>query len=160
MNPFMRMNLVLIFMTCLFLFDCVSAHFRGVEAVRKETVRTGVAYDEVGETSLVPVIRFPTDSDRVLKRDEPFLNGNVSWLKKNGWAVVVIEGHCDERGSAGYNMELGDRRARHVKSYLLERGVNPEQVAAIVSFGETRPLDKRHNSEAWRKNRRVEFKLR
>ena len=70
--------------------------------------------------------------------------------------TVIIEGHCDERGTNEYNMALGDRRAESAKSFLVDFGIALERLAT-VSYGEERPFDPRHNKEAWAKNRRAHF---
>jgi peptidoglycan-associated lipoprotein len=71
-------------------------------------------------------------------------------------AVVVIEGHCDERGSAEYNLGLGDRRASSAKEYLVSLGV-PADKLKTISYGKERPQCTEHNEECWQKNRRVHF---
>lgn len=106
------------------------------------------------------VVYFPTDSEIVDKKDLPELFSNADWLKQNPDAVVLIEGHCDERESESYNMMLGDGRARYVRAKLIELGASEEQFTPIISYGKTRPADFGHNEGAWRKNRRVEFVLR
>lgn len=106
------------------------------------------------------LIHFATGGDGILKSERGSLGENALWLKENPEAYVVLEGHCDERGSHRYNMELGDRRARSVKAGLIESGLDPARVVMIVSYGKTRPLDKGHTSNAWAVNRRVEFILR
>ncbi len=70
--------------------------------------------------------------------------------------TVIIEGHCDERGTNEYNMALGNRRAESVKSFVVDLGIAPERLTT-VSYGEERPLDPRHNEEALAKNRRTHF---
>lgn len=83
-------------------------------------------------------------------------------LKSNAGAisdvpgVVTIEGHCDERGSAEYNLALGERRANAVKRYLVDLGV-PSSRLRTVSFGEERPAVQGHDESAWRYNRRADF---
>jgi peptidoglycan-associated lipoprotein len=67
-----------------------------------------------------------------------------------------IEGHCDERGSAEYNLALGDRRARAVKDYLVSLGVDPARLSTI-SYGEERPFAMGHDEAAWAQNRRGHF---
>ncbi|MDO8526525.1 MAG: OmpA family protein [Deltaproteobacteria bacterium] len=109
---------------------------------------------------LVSRVHFFSNSAELPPEERSALDQNVEWLKENPKTVVILEGHCDEWGDHTYNMELGDRRARETKAYLIEKGVNPERIIMVVSFGETRPLDDRHISEAWRQNRRVEFVLR
>ena len=71
---------------------------------------------------------------------------------------IVIEGYCDERGTAEYNMALGQRRAQEAKRYLMNLGVSASRMQAI-SYGEENPLDPRSTEEAWAKNRRAEFHL-
>ncbi len=77
-------------------------------------------------------------------------------LKTNTEASVKIEGHCDERGSAEYNMALGERRAKSALQYLLTLGV-PAKRLSTVSYGEEKPALDGHTEEAWAKNRRAEF---
>jgi len=69
---------------------------------------------------------------------------------------VVIEGHCDERGTEEYNLALGERRARAAYEHLVILGVDPQRMK-IVSYGELQPLDSASNEAAWAKNRRADF---
>lgn len=69
---------------------------------------------------------------------------------------VVIEGHCDERGTSEYNMALGERRASMAKEYMVNLGVQPERMTT-VSYGEERPFAAGSNEEAWALNRRAHF---
>jgi peptidoglycan-associated lipoprotein len=71
---------------------------------------------------------------------------------------IVVEGHCDERGTIEYNLALGDRRATMAKKSLAERGVAPGRISTI-SYGEERPVDPGHNEAAWAKNRRAVFRF-
>jgi peptidoglycan-associated lipoprotein len=73
------------------------------------------------------------------------------------WGTIVVEGHCDERGSEEYNLALGERRATAVKRYLSDLGV-PAQRLDVVSFGESKPAVQGHDESAWRWNRRAEFR--
>lgn len=104
-------------------------------------------------------VHFSTASIRVIGRERSVLDHNADLLKRHPSAVVVLEGHCDERGSDEYNLELGDRRARSVLGELMRRGIDAERLI-ILSKGESEPLDSAHSSSAWRRNRRVEFILR
>jgi len=79
-----------------------------------------------------------------------------SILKDFPNAVIVIEGHCDERGSNEYNLGLGDRRATAAKEFLVQLGV-PEANLRTISYGEERPQCQEHNEECWQLNRRVHF---
>jgi peptidoglycan-associated lipoprotein len=81
------------------------------------------------------------------------LNHDAMWLKAHPGAVMKVEGHCDERGTADYNVVLGDKRAKAARSYLIESGVSPRQVA-IVSYGKERPFCKDSAETCYQQNRR------
>jgi len=81
------------------------------------------------------------------------LTSSATWLKKNGQYNLLIEGHCDERGTEQYNLALGDRRANQAKEYLVTLGVDAGRIRT-VSYGEERPFDPGHDESAWAKNRR------
>ena len=101
--------------------------------------------------SLSPVF-FNVDQDSI--KDEKVIDQNARWLNANRDKVVVLEGHCDERGDRQYNIWLGDRRARNVMQALMSRGVSENQLI-IVSYGKDRPLVR--GPGAMDQNRRVEF---
>lgn len=81
------------------------------------------------------------------------LSHDARWLKDNPKAVLKISGHCDERGSHDYNLILGEKRAKAAKSYLVELGANPKQVA-IVSYGKDRPFCSGNDEHCYQQNRR------
>ncbi len=85
------------------------------------------------------------------------LANNAQYMKENPMVKVVVEGHCDERGSDEYNLALGERRAAAAKNFMVSLGV-PADRMTIISYGEEIPLDPRNTEDAWAKNRRVEFK--
>jgi peptidoglycan-associated lipoprotein len=89
---------------------------------------------------------------------QELLKQKAMWLRDNPDAGVVIEGHCDERGTNAYNMALGERRAESVKMFLVNLGVSDARLTTI-SYGEEKPVDMGHNEEAWAKNRRAAFVL-
>ena len=72
--------------------------------------------------------------------------------------LIEVQGHTDERGDDAYNLDLSDRRAAAVVTYLTSHGVAPERLTSR-GYGESQPMDARHNEAAWRKNRRVDFVL-
>jgi len=98
------------------------------------------------------------DYDRFLIRKDamPLLDANAGWLRANGSKSVLIEGHCDERGTAAYNLVLGEKRARAAKQYLLDLGVPASQLK-ITSYGEARPFCKQQNEDCYQQNRRAHF---
>jgi len=84
------------------------------------------------------------------------LADNTRVLKAHPEARVVVEGHCDERGTVEYNLALGDKRAKAARDYMISLGVDPGQVLTI-SYGKERPLDPSQTENAWARNRRAEF---
>jgi peptidoglycan-associated lipoprotein len=103
-------------------------------------------------------IRFDYDKSSIREDAKPVLQAVAKHLKANKDAKIVIEGHCDERGTPEYNMALGDRRAHAAKKYLVGLGVAEGRLTTI-SYGEERPLDPGHDEDAWGKNRRAVFVL-
>lgn len=87
------------------------------------------------------------------------LTSNARWLKDNPKALLKISGHCDERGTHDYNLVLGEKRAKAAKSFLVDLGVSPKQVA-IISYGKDRPFCVDHDEECYRQNRRGHMLLR
>lgn len=113
------------------------------------------------ETTAIPEtsvrdINFDFDSSIILPDAREILKVNADFLLKNRISSIVIEGHCDERGTAEYNMALGQRRAQETKKYLVNLGIK-ESTITTISYGEERPLDPGNTEEAWAKNRRAHF---
>ena len=96
------------------------------------------------------------DSFRLSPDTREALKGNASWLQDNPSSTIQIEGHCDERGTAEYNLALGERRANAAMDYLINLGVDSSRLS-IISYGEERPLDPATNESSWAQNRRSEF---
>jgi peptidoglycan-associated lipoprotein len=87
------------------------------------------------------------------------LQASATWLRGDGAAYnVLIEGHCDERGTEQYNLALGDRRAYSAKEYLTTLGINAGRIRT-VSYGEERPFEQGQNESAWSQNRRAHIVL-
>jgi len=108
------------------------------------------------KASPVSDINFDYDSSSIRSDAREILKINANYFMKNRSSSIVIEGHCDERGTNEYNMALGERRAQETKKYLVNLGIN-ESLMKTVSFGEEQPLDPASNEEAWAKNRRAHF---
>jgi len=100
------------------------------------------------------------DYDKAAVKDDQkaALNDDIAWLKGNAKAKVLIEGHCDERGTAEYNLGLGERRAKAVKDYLIAAGIPADRISTI-SYGKERPFVLGHDESAWKWNRRAHFVL-
>jgi peptidoglycan-associated lipoprotein len=103
-------------------------------------------------------IHFDFDSAVLNYQAQELLKQKAAWLRANPSENVVIEGHCDERGTNAYNLALGERRAESARSFLINLGISGARLTTI-SYGEEKPLDPGHNEEAWAKNRRDAFVL-
>jgi len=101
-------------------------------------------------------IYFEFDSSALSPVAQGVLSGKADYLRDNPGTQVIIEGHCDERGTPEYNLALGDRRAESAKNFLVNLGVDASRFTT-VSYGEENPVDMGSNEEAWAKNRRAKF---
>jgi peptidoglycan-associated lipoprotein len=101
-------------------------------------------------------IYFDFDRYDIRPADARVLDANAQWLKSNDNQLVLIEGHCDERGTNEYNLALGERRAKSTMNYLVSQGVQASRIT-IISYGEERPVCTQKNEECWSKNRRAQF---
>jgi peptidoglycan-associated lipoprotein len=110
------------------------------------------------EKSVLKPIYFDYDKSNIRPEFQPVIEGIAQWLGKAPARQLLIEGHCDERGTDEYNLALGERRALAVRRYLVALGVLADHLHTI-SYGEEKPVDLGHDESAWWKNRRAEFKV-
>jgi peptidoglycan-associated lipoprotein len=103
-------------------------------------------------------IYFDFDQSVIRADAQEVLRKKAEFLRSNSGVSVVIEGHCDERGTAEYNLALGERRALAAKAFLMNLGISSSRLSTI-SYGEERPVDPGSNEEAWARNRRAHFVL-
>ncbi len=96
---------------------------------------------------------FDYDSSDLDSDAQELLQDQVAWLKQYSDVSVIIEGHCDERGTREYNLALGEKRAQSVKNYLIGLGISADRVSTI-SYGKERPAVVGSNDGAWAQNRR------
>ncbi len=101
-------------------------------------------------------VHFDFDKFSIKDSEKPILERKKEWIMDHPTAKVLIEGHCDERGTREYNLALGDRRANSCKQYLILLGVDSNRLSTI-SYGEEKPIDPGQNEDAWAKNRRGQF---
>ena len=101
-------------------------------------------------------VYFAYDSYSLDAMAQDVLKRKAEWLQENMDAQVLIEGHCDERGTVEYNLALGDRRATACKNFLTTLGIDGARLST-VSYGEERPVDMGSTEAAWAKNRRGQF---
>ena len=107
--------------------------------------------------SFAPVY-FGYDSFQLAPEEVSKIEQVAAYLNENGRTVLIVEGHCDERGSNEYNLSLGEQRALSVRTYLANLGVSADRIQSR-SFGEERPAVQGTGEDAWRQNRRGEFAL-
>ena len=96
---------------------------------------------------------FDLDSSQIKSAAQPVLQKNAEWLKRWPSTKVLVEGHCDSRGSAEYNLALGDRRSTAVRDYLVSLGVSADRIQ-VVSKGKEQPVCREENEACWQQNRR------
>jgi peptidoglycan-associated lipoprotein len=121
-----------------------------------------VEADDIRAKSLVEISSylkpafFDYDKADIRGDSRDVLATNATWLKKYSSVQFTIEGHADERGTAQYNLALGDRRANAAKDYLVSLGVDASRIKT-VSYGKERPFATGHDEDSWQKNRRAHF---
>ena len=100
------------------------------------------------------IVYFEFDDSTVKAQYQDLLKAHAWYLSRNPATQVVVEGHCDERGTPEYNLALGERRGNSVKDILISYGVNASQIR-VVSYGEEKPKNPGHTESAWEENRRA-----
>ncbi len=112
--------------------------------------------DDLNRNSPLKPVFFTLDSSEIDPVGKAALEANAAVLKKYGTWTVTVEGHCDERGTAEYNLALGERRAIAARAYLVSLGISADRLRT-VSYGKEFPFDPGHDESAWAKNRRAHF---
>lgn len=124
-------------------------------ALSEDTIG-GKSLDDLNRDSPLKPAFFGLDSFELDAEGQATVQANAELLKKYPSWAITIEGHCDERGTAEYNLALGERRAVAVRTYLVSLGIPPDRLRT-VSYGKEFPFDPAHTEEAWSKNRRAHF---
>ena len=114
------------------------------------------APSEFAENAALKDVYFDFDKYDIRPSDAKILDDNATWLKSNGNMLVLIEGHCDERGTNEYNLALGERRAKATMNYLVTQGVQANRIT-IISYGEERPVCTEKSESCWQRNRHAHF---
>jgi peptidoglycan-associated lipoprotein len=118
----------------------------------EEELEAGIA----AAASKLRDVFFAFDDYSLTEESRDILASDGKVLAQTAKLRIVIEGHCDERGTVEYNLALGEKRAMSAKNYLVNYGIEPSRIS-IVSYGKERPFDAGHDEEAWAKNRRAHF---
>jgi len=131
----------------------ISAQELAAQQAKEAAVKEQAALREVR------TFYFDFDQSTVKVESRPSLAAHAAFLSSNPASKILLEGHCDERGTKGYNIALGERRAKAIASYLVVNGVSKSQIE-VLSYGEERPANAAHNDSAWAQNRRayIEYK--
>jgi peptidoglycan-associated lipoprotein len=125
------------------------------EPLREESITAG-SLDEINRNSPLKPVFFILDSADLSPEAQQILTANAGMLKQRATWAITIEGHCDERGTAEYNLALGERRALAARAYLVSLGVAGDRIRT-VSYGKEFPFDPGHDENAFEKNRRAHF---
>ena len=135
------------------------------EADREAALKAQAAKDAAARRNLAALndlnlqnIYFDYNKSSIRPEAREILKANAEIFTKNSAATIVAEGYCDERGTAEYNMALGERRAQETKQYLVNLGINASRIETI-SYGKERPANEAHDEAAWAQNRRAQFLL-
>lgn len=125
------------------------------EPVKEDSILSA-SLDDLNRNSPMKPVFFAYDSAEIDADGQAALSDDAALMKKYGSWTVTIEGHCDERGTAEYNLALGERRAVAARTYLVSLGVSADRLRT-VSYGKEFPFDPGHGEAAWSKNRRAHF---
>jgi len=130
--------------------------------VQRDTVvappLTASGLDSAGDAALAAPLHFDFNRSDLLAADGPLMDRKLDLLRANPRLTIEIAGNCDDRGSAEYNLALGERRAATAKRWLVAHGIADERIS-VVSYGEERPLDRAETEAAWAANRRDDFRV-
>ena len=127
-----------------------------VEPLHPANVATRPEAREFAATPRLFDIHFDFDAYAIRPEDSKILDADIDWMQSNPNYFILIEGHCDERGTNEYNLVLGEHRALATMNYLTAHGVRPERVITL-SYGEERPLCTERTDACWALNRRAHF---
>ncbi|MCC7417223.1 MAG: peptidoglycan-associated lipoprotein Pal [Acidobacteria bacterium] len=125
------------------------------EPLQEDTIASS-SLDDLNRSSPLGPVFFELDSSEINAAGQRVLDANAAALKRYPSWVVTIEGHCDERGTAEYNLALGERRAVSARAYLVSLGISPDRLRT-VSYGKEFPFDPGHDDAAYARNRRAHF---
>lgn len=123
----------------------------------REPARNVLTPEQINQMQILRTIHFDYDRSEIRTDQRPVLQQNAQWLREHPGVTILVEGHCDERGTREYNQALGERRANAARQYLISLGVESDRIQ-VISYGEERPTAQGSNEEAWAQNRRAEFR--
>jgi peptidoglycan-associated lipoprotein len=127
-----------------------------VAIAKEERITEEELSPEEKAKSIFKDVLFDYDKYNIKPDARPTLDAVSSFLNENTGMNVIVEGHCDERGTNEYNLALGEKRAKSTKNYLVSLGVSPARII-IVTYGEEKPVCTDRDEACWQSNRRAHF---
>ncbi len=124
----------------------------------EEEIFMSKSLEQINKEKPLEMIHFDYDKYFVREDAKSILEKDAAWMKKFKTVKVLIEGHCDERGTEEYNLALGEKRAKSAMDYLASQGVSPDRMK-ILSYGKSQPLTTGHDEASWQMNRRAQFTI-
>ena len=146
-------NTFLVLLLSLVLSACATQKAVKIDSKIQGDVYTGTDSVKYLADGVKDRVFFATNESVLTTASRDTLRKQAAWLRKNSDITVVLEGHCDERGTREYNLALGERRANAAKDYLMTYGVASNRIS-VISYGKERPVDSGSNPLSWSKNRR------
>ena len=146
-------NTFLVLLLSLVLSACATQKAVKIDSKIQGDVYTGTDSVKYLADGVKDRIYFATNESVLTTASRDTLRKQAAWLRKNSDITVVLEGHCDERGTREYNLALGERRANAAKDYLMTYGIASDRIS-VISYGKERPVDSGSSPLAWSKNRR------
>lgn len=146
-------NTFLVLLLSLVLSACATQKAVKIDSKIQGDVYTGTDTVKYLADGVKDRIFFATNESVLTTASRDTLRKQAAWMRKNSDVTVVLEGHCDERGTREYNLALGERRANAAKDYLMTYGVASDRIS-VISYGKERPVDSGSSPLAWSKNRR------
>jgi peptidoglycan-associated lipoprotein len=146
-------NTFLVLLLSLVLSACATQKAVKIDSKIQGDVYTGTDSVKYLADGVKDRVFFATNESVLTTASRDTLRKQAAWLRKNSDVTVVLEGHCDERGTREYNLALGERRANAAKDYLMTYGVASNRIS-VISYGKERPVDSGSSPLAWSKNRR------
>ena len=146
-------NIFLVLLLSLVLSACATQKAVKIDSKIQGDVYTGTDSVKYLADGVKDRVFFATNESVLTTASRDTLRKQAAWLRKNSEVTVVLEGHCDERGTREYNLALGERGANAAKDYLMTYGVASNRIS-VISYGKERPVDSGSSPLAWSKNRR------
>ena len=128
----------------------------GSEKIDASPMNMSATGSDSGKIDGLQTVHFDYDKSTIPVEEKAKIQGNASWMKKNTSGKMLIEGHCDQRGSTEYNLSLGERRANAVKQMIVSQGVSASRITT-VSFGKEKLISEGDSDSEMAKNRRANF---